>query len=492
MREKQTESSTVLWLMPTTILLIAIVIMFIDFYTTSSQSAQTQVEKNFTSVAEGYASKLEERLIAIQKSGKTIAEIMENHSKKELGLAEETVEALYSQSDAYMVIMANLAGRGVDQTKQWISVEATDYYEQIKDGTEKFLYLKDDGITGKRAVLGVLPIYTSKEENAEIGGMLLLYYPINEFDSLIKPGEFDGNAFYLLADSEGQILESVEGEWTVLNSEKVWDMVTDEVTKGKVRIKMQQGNSGIVNAKDGEIEYRLFYVPVDINDWYMIVGVKQDYAQHLQNETWNNTRMMFIELIVIIGVFFGIIITLNVVSKIRSNEKAKDLADKADTDLLTDLNNKLATERKIKEYIAQHPNEQALLFVLDVDNFKKINDTMGHAFGDEVLSAIGHGIKGEFRVSDIVGRTGGDEFMILLKNVHSDALIDQEAQRLTRFFKELRVGEYVKYSPTASIGAAVFPNDAKDFEGLYKAADKALYKAKERGKNQLAFYIDRN
>lgn len=68
----------------------------------------------------------------------------------------------------------------------------------------------------------------------------------------------------------------------------------------------------------------------------------------------------------------------------------------------------------------------------------------------------------------------------------------KEAQKLEYFFKNFQVGEYVKYSATASIGAAVFPADGEDFEALYKSADQALYKAKKRGKNQIAFYDDRD
>ena len=68
----------------------------------------------------------------------------------------------------------------------------------------------------------------------------------------------------------------------------------------------------------------------------------------------------------------------------------------------------------------------------------------------------------------------------------------REAQKLVNFFKNFQVGEYVKYSATASIGAAVFPADGADFDTLYMAADQALYKAKKRGKNQLAFYDDRD
>ena len=161
-------------------------------------------------------------------------------------------------------------------------------------------------------------------------------------------------------------------------------------------------------------------------------------------------------------------------------------------DLLTGLSNKIATERKIKEYIKESPNELGMMFVIDIDNFKKINDTMGHAFGDEVLRTLGKHIGENFRVTDIIGRTGGDEFTIFLKSLKDDAITLREAKKLADFFKEFEAGEYVKYSATASIGAAVFPQDGEDFETLYKAADRALYKAKERGKNQLAFYDDRD
>ena len=129
------------------------------------------------------------------------------------------------------------------------------------------------------------------------------------------------------------------------------------------------------------------------------------------------------------------------------------------------------------------------MFILDIDNFKKVNDTMGHAFGDVLLKTLGKEIKSEFRVTDIVGRMGGDEFMIFLKDMKDDGIIEREAIRLTNFFQDFRAGEeYVKYSASASIGAAVYPDDAKNFKDMYLAADQALYRAKKRGKRQLAFY----
>ncbi|MBD5501291.1 MAG: GGDEF domain-containing protein [Lachnospiraceae bacterium] len=140
----------------------------------------------------------------------------------------------------------------------------------------------------------------------------------------------------------------------------------------------------------------------------------------------------------------------------------------------------------------ENPDALAMMFLLDIDNFKKINDTLGHAFGDEVLRTFGRTIGSIFRVTDIIGRTGGDEFTIFLKFLKSDENTLKEAEKLVKFFEGFQAGEYVKYSATASIGAAVFPADGENFDALYKAADTALYKAKKRGKNQLAFYDDRD
>lgn len=490
MKDKQTRSAIIQWMIPTTVLLVAIIAMFIDFFITSSESAQTQVEKNFTGTAESYASMISERLTSLEKSGKVVAAVIGQHSDTEVGIAEECVEALQNQTDAYMVIMTSIDGKGLNSEKEAVSLADVDYYDLIREGNEQILYLENDGMTNKSAVLCVTPICNEAGGSTEPVGMILLYYPIEEFDSFFKNGEFEGNVFYCLTNEEGTIMEHVEGYGVTLNSKNLWEAVKDNTTKNIMRRRIQNRNTGVSDGEDGGISYRLAYAPTGINDWYVLVGVKKEYADFLQNKTWDSTRMMLIKLIVSICVFAAIIIILNIAGKIRSNRQNKDLAEKADTDLLTELNNKLATERKIKEYMAEHPNEQALMFILDIDNFKKINDTMGHAFGDEVLRTLGHQIRGEFRVSDIIGRTGGDEFIILLKNIKTEEHLKAEADRVANFFSHFQAGEYVKYSATASIGAAVFPRDGKDFESLYKAADKALYKAKERGKNQLAFYGD--
>ena len=113
---------------------------------------------------------------------------------------------------------------------------------------------------------------------------------------------------------------------------------------------------------------------------------------------------------------------------------------------------------------------------------------MGHAFGDLVLKTLGEQLSQEFRKTDILGRLGGDEFVIFLRDIKTEDVIKMEADKILNFFKSFKVGDYVKYSATASIGVAMYPDDGKNFEELYKAADNALYEAKKQGKNRLIYY----
>lgn len=251
------------------------------------------------------------------------------------------------------------------------------------------------------------------------------------------------------------------------------------------------GSCGISNVESGGDRRMLIYVPLGMNQWGVVLGVDQAYVDGLVDHQWKDTKGMFISLIVVVFAYGCFVMVIDMIGRIRDNQQKKELEDKADTDLLTGLNNKLATERKIKDYMAKNPCSQSMMFLLDVDNFKTVNDTMGHAFGDEVLSALGEEISAIFRASDIIGRVGGDEFMIFLKAVPSPEVVRKEAKKVEDFFRSFQVGEKEKYDVRASIGVAVFPHEGSDFETLYKAADQGLYKAKRRGKNQLAFYEDK-
>ena len=195
---------------------------------------------------------------------------------------------------------------------------------------------------------------------------------------------------------------------------------------------------------------------------------------------------------IIAGLFLMFFITLFVINRIaekQAESQNRRLEARAEIDALTTLYNKAATEKYIRSYLENEGKyARSLLFIVDVDKFKTINDTKGHAFGDIVLSTIGRRISSEFRATDIIGRIGGDEFLIFLKHIPDHEIEVKEAEKIVKFFRELEPGDYVKTKVTASIGGAVYPDDAEDFETLFKAADEAVYKTKERGRDGYSFY----
>jgi diguanylate cyclase (GGDEF)-like protein len=125
--------------------------------------------------------------------------------------------------------------------------------------------------------------------------------------------------------------------------------------------------------------------------------------------------------------------------------------------------------------------------MLDLDNFKYVNDTLGHDIGDRLLKAVGNMLVGIVRKSDTVARIGGDEFVLLFPEISDLQNIDGIAQKILDDFKKPFPLNGHKISITTSIGIAVYPSDGKDFDSLMTSADKAMYLVKEEGRNNYKY-----
>ena len=478
------------WAIPFAILMVIILTMLVDFSASSKKREVQEVQDSLIDIVDEYAQSFYTELNTLTVSATTVASIVEEFTYRDIKSAQNMAYALSSKTKAYLVVFCNEKGQGINQYGNIISIKDTDYFPNMTTGRQQYLYTEDDGVFNEKAFITEVPLY---KEGAN-KGFLLVYYGIDMAASLIRPKEFDTAGYYSIVNSAGQVMMQTGRESELYQGTDFWNTLIQQASNKQditdTVSTLPKKNSGILPIEGKYEKQQLLYAPLGINDWFMVIGLKESYVENLQEREWDNARIMVVRLIVAILVFLGMLVIINIIARIRQDEKSKDLENKADSDLLTGLNNKSATERKIKEYLQDYPGEVALLFIMDIDNFKKINDTMGHAFGDEVLRTLGLQIRAEFRITDIIGRTGGDEFMIFLKDVKDDMIIERECRKMERFFKSFQAGEYVKYSATASIGAAVYPKDATDFDSLYKAADAALYKAKKRGKNQLAFYSD--
>lgn len=166
----------------------------------------------------------------------------------------------------------------------------------------------------------------------------------------------------------------------------------------------------------------------------------------------------------------------------RFSTEFETASSKSKHDLLTGLYNKRSFEEEVQKTIDnQKPEEVSVLLIFDFDNFKTINDTYGHAVGDEVLKAFGSVLVRAFRTHDIIGRIGGDEFMVFMPQMSAEHLKrpDEISQEILNELAATVVGPAKAFSCSIGIGT-----DSKgyNFQTLYKLADKALYQSKENGK----------
>lgn len=464
-----------------------------------SETEKEEVETGLEEKVSEYADELRDILADMRNLGDTVGRVAGKLDVNDEDGIKDVLSALASNSANYMAIICNETGAGYYQINGsgevvGINMSSVDYFDDILAHGNGYFFVSDDSIYNKSAIVCISSIYTGQK----ISGYFLQYYNTHDFRNIAKRADFDTDTKIYLVTGTGDIMaymgkdgheipEGMVNLWNELNQRKtegdiVEDILWDTGSKNTATnyAQLKEGEFAFVSARLG------------ISDWRIVTELTADYVEQ-------RARLEAREIITLIDYLIGVLvvfsitrIVVSIITLGKERQSKADLEARADTDLLTDLYNKAATERKIKAYITANPETPGLIFVLDIDNFKKINDTMGHAFGDEVLRAVGTLIKTEFRASDIIGRTGGDEFTIFLKNVKDEEEIRIQVERILRFFSNLQVGEYVKYSPNASIGAAVFPVDAHDFDGLYKAADAALYVAKKRGKNQLAFYRERD
>lgn len=162
------------------------------------------------------------------------------------------------------------------------------------------------------------------------------------------------------------------------------------------------------------------------------------------------------------------------------------LKEEVQRDPFTQLYNKVATETLARESI--DTGTLGALFLIDVDNFKRINDELGHAFGDTVLLTLASRLQNLFRRSDIVGRIGGDEFAVYLQNISDGDNLFEKADAICRIFSMPVGNDGATHTVSGSVGVACFPSDAKDYGALFAKADKALYESKHRGKNCFTFF----
>ena len=173
-------------------------------------------------------------------------------------------------------------------------------------------------------------------------------------------------------------------------------------------------------------------------------------------------------------------------------QEQEKLYRQANFDTLTGLPNRMMALDRINQAInrARRTRQRFALFFIDLDDFKNVNDSLGHAVGDELLVATGARVRAALRDADTVARLGGDEFLVLAPDVAAELQVEEIAERLIRAISEPQMLSGRKVVARCSVGIAIFPDNGDSLEKLMANADNAMYQAKSMGQGSAIFFTE--
>lgn len=362
------------------------------------------------------------------------------------------------------------------------------YFQEAMQGKETLSDPLESSIDQEmRVILGV-PVYQNGNVIAVLGGS----YNVTALSRMLFNDVFDDSGYSLIINQNGEIIaydgDPAYHEITYRdNFFKFYEhkkLLSDDTLK-KIRLDFKNEKDGTVRlqtASTSDAAQYLSYTRLGMNGWMICYVIPVADAQ-------NSYDFIKSDESILLGIFL-ILVLLLVLYIIRTNRKQnEELIRTAELDGLTGAYNKRATEAYINKILTQMPDEKGTFVILDVDKFKDVNDRYGHAAGDTVLHELAKTFFRHFRKDDIIGRIGGDEFVIYMRNTESKEIASARVKNLIENVRSLPFEEMNGNHVTISVGIAFVPEAGNCYMDLYKNADTALYETKQNGRDGYHVYI---
>ena len=360
-------------------------------------------------------------------------------------------ETAIKEADEGQQIYVSIRLRGRDGVYKWMHIMISPY---------------PDRQSGKYYSLEITDISTLKQQNDEIRAVMEMQ---TEFLSIIGDYLF---TYDISRDSFRIILPGNGNQNIVLYEGKLGVWTTEKLDNGLVDSQSIQDFEGLCMAMASGESYFSRDIKMKIADydnvmyWYTFKG-----KRILKNDD-------------------GIIIAGAVSIAHGKEDKTFDISVQDELrDAGTDLLNKKAITNYARKLIDKRVGHKVTIAIIDIDDFKSVNDTYGHMFGDEVLRDVAGILKNTVGRNGLCGRIGGDEMFIVMEHLEDDESIRTVFRTIKNNVSWLYHNDPRNINKiTCSIGAASYPDDAKDLDTLFSIADKMLYLAKEKGKNRYIIY----
>ncbi len=396
----------------------------------------------------------------------------------------ELVRHLREKSGLERVAIIDAKGKSHYDNGVVKNVANRSYFQDAIKGSRTLsdpLKSKVDSYT--RIILGV-PIYKEDKIIGVLGGS----YNVGALSHMMFEDIYDGEGACIIVTAYGTIV-SFDGDreqWKLEKDENIFEMFQEfDAAKDQILGQMQEDfavhKEGRIKISSRSTSYYLAYEPFDTNEWMICYVVSSEKAM----EKYNFIKHYEYILSVVLGL--GILLSI-LLLLYTSSKRQKNLFEYAQTDALTGVYNKLRTEQEIEDWLSKEECQRfQAFFMLDIDYFKAINDLYGHAAGDEALRQVGRTLKEEFWSSDIIGRIGGDEFVVFMKNLRDKETAASHAENFGERIRNLKIKGMEEQKITCSIGIAYAPEHGYSYHTLYKCADSALYEMKRRERD--GYYI---
>ncbi len=400
-------------------------------------------------------------------------------------LQKEEIENILrsiSSTDTFgrtMLILPDGTGYSSDGVRTEVADRA--YFQKAIKGERALSDPLLSSVDGDNKVVLAVPVWQDDEVIAVLGGS----YDVGALSSLLFADIYNGNGQSFLITSDGTVISAgtADADWTEQNFFEAYGKVKfSEGSLDQIREDFQNRSGGSIIVESEGVGSYLAYEPLECNDWVLCYVVSEENAQ---------SSYVFIthyELLLGAAFLAGVGVLLLTLYQMNARDRRR-LVRKAEEDSLTGLLNKESTARSITDWLNdERCRGLQVLLMVDLDRFKQINDTYGHAAGDQVLKKTAQVLRGVVRETDIVGRVGGDEFMVFLKNVGNPEVAQRLMATVNSRIRAISVDEIPQETLSCCIGAAFYPRHGRDFTLLYENADRALYEAKRAGGNRYAAF----
>lgn len=339
----------------------------------------------------------------------------------------------------------------------------------------------------------IIPLrYPLQDADGQYRLVLSAILPVSEQQSFWRDVPLPSNAAFGLLRDDGFILSRYPVP-TKINYDELYGKPRD----GKLVDYLRQYNfpqRGVTEGYNSVAKadylfafHRLAHYPLTVFVSTPISNLEEKWLAQAQFSLWLSALLLF----------GGYAIFRWSVSRQLIWEKERDMREEtiaflAQHDALTNLPNRLLAKDRLQQAVAYADRAQAkvALLFLDLDNFKAINDALGHSVGDALLQQVAMRLQGCLRETDTLSRQGGDEFLIILADIREAGMVLRVTQAINEALSAVfRLDEH-DLTSTASIGIAIYPDDGHDQETLLKKADTAMYHAKAAGRNTYRFFTE--